>query len=216
MLLIIEGRPLSRVPYPLGVIEDIQPWKEGNLVVGLRFLVNKPLAFGLVLPPTLARWFGNLEWYPLGGRYFPVEGLKPALDEIMYDFREGLDSTCVLFRGDIYGNLNANIISECEYKVKELELYAQALADKLLTVRDDILRLIQQAHEEEDERLRPLIKRLKEIHEISGVPSSRESTKQLKKRLEELEKKLKETEGEEVEEEELGAIDRALQKLRIG
>ncbi len=218
MLLIVTGRPMSRVPPPLGVIEEIYEWKEGNLTVGLRFLVNRPTSFGMVLPRFFADRLGLLQWYPLGDRYFPVEGLKPSLDEIIYDFREGLDSTSVLFEGDIYGNLNSTAISKCEYKLRELELYSQALADKLLSLREDVLRLIKDVHEEDEKRLKPLVKWLKEINSITGSSSSsKESTTKLKKRLEELEKKLESGTGEEeVDEEELGAIDRALQRLGIG
>lgn len=214
MQLIIEGRALSRVPGPVGVVEDVVPQMQGKIIVGLRFLVNQPVG-GIVLPKSIAKWRGLLRWYPLGGGYFPAEGLKPGVEEILYDFEHEIEGTHVIFRGDAYGVLNEQMVSNLEYRVRELELYCQAFADRLQVVRDNILRIIRDASEVEDEQLKPLFKRLEEIHRLSGS-SIASGDKRLKRKLEELEKKMDKDKRveEEPAEEYMGIIDRALQRIR--
>jgi len=212
--LILEGRALSRVPGPVGVIEDVVPQMQGKIIVGLRFLVNRPVG-GVVLPVSIARWRGLLRWYPLGGGYFPAEGLKPSVEEIIYDFEHEIEGTHVIFRGDAHGVLNEQMVSNLEFRIRELELYCQAFADRLQMVRDNILRIIREVNEVEDEQLKPLFKRLEEIHRLSGS-SIASGDKRLRRKIEELEKKMGAEKSEEMEpaEEYMGIIDRALQRIR--
>jgi len=224
MRLILEGRAMSWVTGSVGIVEDVVPEYQGRTIVGIRVLVNSPVG-GLVLPRFLAKRRGLLRWYPLGGGYFPAEGLKPSVEEILYAFEHDPDMTDILFYGDAYGKLSVEAATRLEFRVRELELMCQGLMDNMWFIRENLLKVISDIRKVEDEQFLPAVKRLEEIQKVagSGGLGGLGGTKTLRKKLEELEKKLgekdkkKEEEQQEGEEEyQMGIIDSAIANLQRG
>ena len=191
IFLAVEGREFSKFKGFIGAVEKIEEIKEGNIVFGARFLINKPWAGKFILPVRLAQMAGRLEWYPLGREYFPAEALKPPLDEISYCVRTSEDNN-VLFKGDIYGAKNPLRAGELDMRLQEILIYCQMIVDTIAKDKEEKARMITGLEKEIDEKVAPYLKRIKELAEISQgfISSKKEVGGKIERKIDRLSKQM--------------------------